>query len=104
MSAAGYHLHGHSVGRLVKVVAGTTDAVANTVELLAHGLTDAGGSAIDPTKYRVLAIIDNNSEAFPLYLGNGATSSYIDATNIDIRSGGTAVPYIAFIFYTDGID
>jgi len=87
-------LHGHVVGALVKVLAGTTHATANTSNPVAHGLTDITGAAITPANYRVFAMLNNNNEGV-LYLG----ATPIDATNIDVMSPGTAVPYIAFIFH-----
>ncbi|HEX9832018.1 MAG TPA: hypothetical protein VGA66_02835 [Mycobacterium sp.] len=68
---------------------GTTHATADTENLVAHGLIDDVGRAITPAQVFAIA---TSTEA-PVYIGTAA-----DATNIDIRSAGTAVPYqfIAF--------
>lgn len=99
MTTRNKQLHGHDIGALVRTGTSTTHASANTTNPINHGLVDKGGNAIDPTKYAVLAIPLNNNEGV---LYTGATA--ISATQIDILTPGTAVPYRWFIFHIGDID
>lgn len=80
------HIAGNVGGTIVAAGSGTTDAVADTVELVAHGAVDHNGNAYAAADLLVIAMA-TSSEA-SVY-----QSGAITATHIDIRSSGTAVPY-----------
>lgn len=85
------HFKGHVAAVCVARGEATTDAVANTEELVAHGAVDENGNAYPAAKLFCLAMATSNEAA--VYQSAAPT-----ATQIDIRSAGTAVPYVWFLF------
>lgn len=82
---------GNAVGKLVAYGTGTTSGSANTLSAVAHGALDVTGAAYGASDLRCLAVA--TVTANPVYV-NAAP----DATNIDVRSPGTSIAYIWFVF------
>jgi hypothetical protein len=82
---------GGVAGVLVAFGTGTTDAVASTSEPVLHGALDENGNPYAAANLRCFAFPTTNEA--PLYQFAAPT-----ATQIDIGSTGTAVPYIWFLF------
>jgi hypothetical protein len=85
------HFKGHLDAICVAAGTGTTDAVADTAELVTHGAVDENGNAYAAADLMVLAMATSSEAA--VYQSGAVT-----ATTIDIRSSGTAVPYNWFLF------
>lgn len=70
-----------------KIVTGTTSGTTNTANLLTHGWTDHDGNRITPDYVVAMAT------------GAGSNAVYQSAvptsTQIDIRSAGLSIPYVA---------
>lgn len=82
---------GRVAGVLAAAGSDTTHATASTENLITHGVLDADGNALPAAKLAVLAIPTSNEAS--VYVGTA-----ISATQFDIRSTGTAVPYNWYVF------
>lgn len=85
------HITGRVAGVLAAAGSDTTHATANTENLITHGVVDPNGSAVPAANLAVLAIPTSNEAS--VYVGTA-----ISATQFDIRSTGTAVPYNWYVF------
>lgn len=85
------HARGHVAAVCVAYGTGTTNALASTAELVAHNAKDGNGNAFAAADLFCIAFPTTNEAG--LYEGAAPT-----ATQIDIRSTGTAVPYKWMLF------